>query len=151
MTRSTRLIAAPLYATAAAATLLGSLAGCSTGATPGAPAVPGAEGGPDADTSAVYEDGSYAASGEYQSPNGGESIIVELTLAGDIVTAVAVTTNANNPTTERFQGEFRDGIAAEVVGKDIDTLDVTRVAGSSLSSGGFRQALESIKADARVG
>lgn len=150
MTRSTRLIAAPLCATAAAATLLGSLAGCSTGGAAGPTGAPDAPTGADADTSASYEDGSYAASGEYQSPNGGESIIVEVTLAGDIVTAVSVTTNANNPTTERFQGQFADGIAAEVVGKDIDTLDVTRVAGSSLTSGGFRQAVEAIKADALV-
>lgn len=151
MTRSSRLLAAPLYASVAAATLLGTLSGCAAGPVSGAPAPTEPATGADADTSAVYEDGSYAASGEYQSPNGGESIIVELTLEGDIVTDVVVTTNANNPTTERFQGEFAGGIAAEIVGKDIDTLDVTRVAGSSLTSGGFRQALETIKADALAG
>jgi uncharacterized protein with FMN-binding domain len=151
MTRSTRLLAAPLCATAAAATLLGTLAGCSTAPATGTPAAPETPSGADADTSAAYTDGSYAASGNYQSPNGNESIIVELTLAGDIVTEVTVQTNANNPTTERFQGLFAGGIAAEVVGKDIDTLDVTRVAGSSLTSGGFRQAIETIKADALAG
>ncbi|GAA1686908.1 hypothetical protein GCM10009792_03450 [Microcella alkalica] len=150
MTRSSRLLAAPLCATAAV-TLLGTLSGCAAGDVSGAPAPTEPATGADADTSAAYEDGGYAATGEYQSPNGGESIIVELTLEGDIVTDVVVTTNANNPTTQRFQNEFAGGIAAEVVGKDIDTLEVTRVAGSSLTSGGFRQAIETIKADALVG
>lgn len=150
-TRSTRRLAAPLWATATAATLLGTLAGCSAGTATGTPAAPETPTGPEADTSASYADGDYAASGTYQSPNGSESIIVELTLEGDIVTDVTVQTNANNPTTERFQGLFAGGIAAEVVGKDIDTLDVTRVAGSSLTSGGFREAIEAIKADALAG
>ncbi|WP_447589312.1 hypothetical protein [Microbacterium lacticum] len=42
------------------------------------------------------------------------------------------------------------GIAGEVVGKDIDDVSVSRVAGSSLTSGGFNDALETIKADARA-
>ncbi len=152
MTRPPRPIVAPLSAAAASLTLLGTLAGCTAGEFTGAPSGAGTpSSGAEADTSAVYDDGRYAASGEYTSPNGGESIIVELTLESDIITDVVVTTNANNPTTERFQSLFAGGIAAEVVGKDIDTLDVTRVAGSSLTSGGFRQALEAIKADARVG
>ena len=37
------------------------------------------------------------------------------------------------------------GIADEVVGVAIDELNVTRVAGSSLTSGGFNAALEDIK------
>ena len=151
MTRSTRPAAAPLAGAAAAAALLTTLAGCATAVDAGTDAAPEAPSGAEADTSAVYDDGPYSASGEYQSPNGGESIIVELTLEGDIVTNVTVQTNANNPTTERFQGLFAGGIAAEVVGKDIDTLNVTRVAGSSLTSGGFRDALEQIKADALAG
>ncbi len=52
------------------------------------------------------------------------------------------------PETERYQGEFIDGIADEVVGKPIDELNVSRVAGSSLTSGGFNDAVASIKEQA---
>ena len=69
----------------------------------------------------------------------------------DIVIEVDVTTNPNNPTTEFYQNAFAEGIAAEAVGVDIDLLDVTRVSGSSLTSGGFREAIASIKADALEG
>ncbi len=143
MTRSTRP-SVPLYASAAGLTLLGTLAGCAdAGATAGD--------SPSGDTSASYADGSYQANGTYTSPNGSENIIVAVTLEDDIVTEVDVTTNPNNPTTEFYQSAFAEGIAAEAVGVDIDLLDVTRVSGSSLTSGGFREAIASIKADALEG
>ncbi|QOD93946.1 hypothetical protein [Chryseoglobus sp. 28M-23] len=144
MTRTTHPAALPMYATAAGLTLLGTLAGCAdAGATAGG-TTPG-------DTSASYADGSYQANGTYTSPNGSENIIVAVTLEDDVVTEVEVTTNPNNPTTEFYQSAFAEGIAAEAVGVDIDLLDVTRVSGSSLTSGGFREAIASIKADALEG
>ena len=100
------------------------------------------------DTAATYTDGDYSATGSYESPGGAETIEVEIALAGDIVTAVTVTSNATNPNSVRFQGEFVDGIAAEVVGVDIDELSVDKVAGSSLTSDGFNDAIEQIKAEA---
>ena len=143
MTRSARP-SVPLYASAAGLTLLGTLTGCADAGTT-------AGGSPSGDTSASYADGSYQANGTYTSPNGSENIIVAVTLEDDIVTEVDVTTNPNNPTTEFYQSAFAEGIAAEAVGVDIDLLDVTRVSGSSLTSGGFREAIASIKADALEG
>lgn len=114
------------------------LAGCSAGGDASA----------QADTSASYADGSYTATGSYTSPAGKESVEIELTLEDDIVTAVTVTPEATDPQAKSFQTKFASGIEAEVVGKDIDTLDVSRVAGSSLTSGGFTQAVDTIKAEA---
>lgn len=99
---------------------------------------------------ASYAAGLYAGNGTYTSPNGRENIVVFVTLAdGGVVTDVSVTPGANNPTVAFYQGEFAEGIAAEVIGRHLDELDVTRVAGSSLTSGGFREALEQIRSDAR--
>jgi uncharacterized protein with FMN-binding domain len=94
-----------------------------------------------------YADGTYVASGGYQSPNGPETIEVSLTLADGVVTAVEVTPQAAG-TSQRYQDQFAGGVAAETVGKPIDQIDVSRIAGSSLTSGGFREALTVIKADA---
>ena len=102
------------------------------------------------DTSAVYADGTYQATGDYTAPSGAESIDVEVTLEGDIVTAVTVTPRATSGNAAQYQGQFAGGIAAEIVGRDIDTLQVSRVAGSSLASGGFNDALAQIKAEALV-
>lgn len=101
------------------------------------------------DTSASYADGSYTADGGYQAPSGPESVTVTLTLADDVVTAVEVEGHATDRTAQDFQGRFASGIADVVVGVDIDALDVHRVAGSSLTSGGFRAAVDAIKDEAR--
>lgn len=121
------------------------LAGC---------AAPTASGGTDPgttvdnDTSASYADGTYSAEGDYVSPAGPSKVGVEITLEGDVVTAVTVTPLSTDSTAKGFQTQFADGIAAEVVGKDIDTLSVSRVGGSSLTSGGFADAVATIKAEA---
>lgn len=132
--------------------LLGTLAGCAAADT-GTDSGSGGQSGDDgvdesADTSAAYADGSYEADGSYQSPGGTESITVNLTLSDDIVTAVEVVQQASAGNAAQFQGQFAAGIADVVVGQDIDSLNVTRVAGSSLTSGGFADALETIKSEA---
>ena len=120
--------------------LVGALAGCSS--------TTGSTSGDSADTSASYKDGTYTEDGDYTSPGGPQSVTVKLTLAGDKVTAVTVTGHATDPTAKSYQAQFVDGISAVVVGKDVDTLNVSRVAGSSLTSGGFNAALKAIKAEA---
>jgi uncharacterized protein with FMN-binding domain len=97
---------------------------------------------------ANYADGSYSAQGGYQSPNGPETIELALTLENGVIAAIEVKPGASGGTSERYQGQFAGGIAAETIGKSLDELQVSRIAGSSLTSGGFNQALESIKADA---
>lgn len=101
-----------------------------------------------ADSAGTYTDGTYEASGSYTSPNGQEEIDVSITLAGDVITAVTVTPEATNPNSVNYQGQFADGIAEVVVGKNIDEISVSRVAGSSLTSGGFNDAVEAIKTEA---
>lgn len=123
----------------AGASLLGALSACA--ATPAAST-------PEDQITGPYADGSYEASGTYESPNGTETVDVSITLASDVITAVEVTPHPTNPNTERFQGEFAGGIADVIVGKSIDEVSVSKVAGSSLTSGGFNSALEAIKAEA---
>ena len=96
-------------------------------------------------------DGSYRASGGYQSPNGPETIEVSITISNGVIESVEVIPQATNSTSKRYQGDFAGGLAAEVVGKSLEEADVTRVAGSSLTSGGFAEALQAIRQDAKVG
>lgn len=101
-----------------------------------------------ADTSSSYEDGTYTAEGSYQTPESVETISVTLTLADGVVTDVEVTGDPQARETEQYQGAFIDGISEEVEGKALDELNVSRVAGSSLTSGGFNAAVEDIKEQA---
>lgn len=124
------------------------LAGCS-GAADGTSDSDGATGGSGAEaTSGEYTDGTYTADGSYQTPESIEEISVTLTLADGVVTAVEVTGEPQARETEQYQGQFIDGIEEEVVGVAVDDLDVSRVAGSSLTSGGFNAAVDEIKQQA---
>lgn len=98
--------------------------------------------------SATYADGTYTAEGSYATPESVETISVTVTLADDVVTAVEVTGNPTKRESEQYQSQFIGGIQAEVVGKGIDEISVSRVAGSSLTSGGFNEAIDAIKAEA---
>ena len=122
-----------------------SLSGCAAGTD----ATTDTDSGPDTSAApAPYADGNYSATGEYQSPGGSESIEVDVTLVNDVVTSVTVVGNATAGNALRYQSEFEEGITDEVVGVDIDELSVDKVAGSSLTSDGFNDAVEKIKADA---
>ena len=115
------------------------------GATTTAPAAGGA---PSAAATGAFKDGTYDASGSYGSPAGQESVTVKLTVAKDRVTAVRVTPGAQDGTSRSFQERFVGGISSVVVGKPLDGLQVDKVAGSSLTSGGFNQAVERIRSEA---
>ena len=65
-----------------------------------------------------------------------------------MIHAVEVTGKASDGQAKVYQGQFESGISAVVVGKNIDEITVDKVAGSSLTSGGFKAAVELIKADA---
>ncbi|CAN7434256.1 FMN-binding protein [Arthrobacter sp. LjRoot14] len=150
-----------LFVGIAGMSLIGTVAGCAPSAQ--APAVQSAAASPGAATGSApvagtggsspgasgYKDGTYSADGNYVSPNGTETVGVELTLSGGTVSGVNITQHPSNPNTRKFQGEFAGGIAAQIVGKKLDELNVSKVAGSSLTSGGFNQAVEKIKSEAQ--
>lgn len=137
-----------VFAGIAGLSVAGTVAGCAPTASPGTTAPSGTASSP-AGSGSLFKDGTYSADGTYVSPNGTETVGVELVLASGAVTAVNITQHPSNPNTRKFQGEFAGGISSQVVGKSIDELNVSKVAGSSLTSGGFNQALEKIKAEAR--
>ncbi|WJL96025.1 FMN-binding protein [Microbacterium sp. ET2] len=141
----------PVRAGAAGAGVFGALllAGCSTGAADAGTQDAGSSSDAGA-TSAEgpYADGTYTAEGTYNTPESVEQITVTLTLQDDVVTDVEVSGDPQRPESERYQSQFIGGIADEVVGRNIDDLSVDRVAGSSLTSGGFNAAVEEIKAEA---
>ena len=139
-----------VYAGVAGLSLAGAVAGCAPSAgSSTAATTPSTGASTTAAAGAEYKDGTYSADGTYVSPNGTETVGVQLTLAAGTVTDVQITQHPSNPNTRKFQGEFAGGIAAQVVGRNIDELNVSKVAGSSLTSGGFNKALEQIKSEAR--
>lgn len=161
---ATRRTRASARAGIAAASVLGviTLAGCASAAdaeesastqtdaaTPAATASAGEQSGSTGGTiDGAYADGTYTADGSYATPESVETITVTVTLEDDVITDVEVTGNPTKRESEQYQSKFIGGISAEVVGKNIDEISVSRVAGSSLTSGGFNEAIQAIKAEA---
>jgi uncharacterized protein with FMN-binding domain len=141
-------------ATFAGLSLVGALAGCSATAPASSSGSDGgsgsaAGGATTTSSNATYKDGSYTAPGTYVSPGGEEHISVTLTLSKNVITAMKVITVKADPTATGYEGMFESGISAATVGKNINTLNIGVVSGSSLTSMGFNMALAKIKADAK--
>ena len=134
----------------AGASLITALAGCSTTASTdsGASTTDDSSTAPSDSSTATLKDGSYTETASYQSPGGTQKVTVKATLASGVVTALTVTTDASDPTAKQYQTQFISGIDSEVVGKKITSLKVSRVAGSSLTSIGFNEAIAAIEKDA---
>lgn len=99
---------------------------------------------------ASYKDGEYKAEGNYTSPGGAESLDVTLTLAGGVVTDAEVISNATRPISKQMQASFIGGFKEQVIGKNIDEINLTKVSASSLAPKGFNNAVEEIKTQART-
>ena len=146
----TALASCPARAGAALAAVAGValLAGCAPTGSDAADDTSTGSGSTGSTGSGAYADGTYRADGSYQTPESVETISVTVTLQDDVITAVEVVGDPQKRESEQYQGEFIGGIAEVVEGQDIDEIQVSRVAGSSLTSGGFNEAIEQIKAEA---
>lgn len=100
-------------------------------------------------TTATYKDGTYETKTTYQTPVRSEYMIdVTLVLVDDIIadTQIIYSQGAEkDPNAAKFEAAYR----TEVIGKNIDTLNLSRVGGASLTTGAFNKALASIKTDAK--
>lgn len=104
-----------------------------------------------ADSKAVaFEDGTYSATGSYISPGGSQQIEVSVTISNGTVTSTSATEKASDSESQSFQEDFISGYKAQVVGKSLDSIDLSRVSGSSLTSQGFNDAIEQIKDQAKA-
>ena len=101
-------------------------------------------------SASMYKDGTYSAVGSYMSPGGLDHVGVSLTLANDVVTDVTVTPEPGDNTSAHYQAKFVSGYKQYVVGKDISSIHLTVVSGSSLTPKGFQDALSQIEVQAQI-
>ncbi len=95
-----------------------------------------------------YRNGTYSASGSYNTPGGSEPLGVSLQIVNDKVVASTVTAQATGATSLFYQNDFIANYGPYVNGKSLDTLSLGKVAMSSLTPNGFNVAASSIRAQA---
>lgn len=101
-------------------------------------------------TTSAYKDGTYEATGSYVSPGGNQTIKVSLMVKDGAIADANTTAGASDRTSQEYQGKFISGYKAQVVGKQLDEVNLSRVSGSSLTSRGFNDALNQIKNQAKA-
>lgn len=99
-------------------------------------------------SSGTYKDGTYTASTSYFTPDGQEDAKLTITLANNVVTASDFSEQALSGEGQRYQNRFDSNYKSEVVGQKVSDISLSRVAGASLTTDGFSQALEQIKQNA---
>ena len=97
-----------------------------------------------------YKDGIYSATGNYISPAFREELGITLTIESDTVVAATFDGKASNSTSIKYQKNFKNGFDQYVIGKNIDSLKIQVVNGSSLTPKGFIDALKKIKKEAQT-
>lgn len=97
-----------------------------------------------------YMSGVYTAVGSYTSPGGVETIDVTVTLEADKIVNATVIPNADRPESKKFQDAFVKGFKTVVIGKNIDSVILSKVSGSSLTPKGFNDAVAKIKVEAKA-
>jgi uncharacterized protein with FMN-binding domain len=96
-----------------------------------------------------FKDGTFSSTGNYQSPGGDESVEVSVNIENNKIQSVTTSSNAANSTSKRYQELFKEGVSGEVVGKELNEIDLSKVNGSSLTAIGFNAAIENIKNQAK--
>ena len=96
-----------------------------------------------------YKDGTYTTTEGYDTPEGTESIGISITLANDVITSTSATKMSRSRESRAYQEDFIASYASLVVGKKITDLKLGIVAGASLTTIGFNQALDTIRAQAQ--
>lgn len=106
---------------------------------------------PTSDTSSIYTDGTYRATGSYLTPRRtSHDIEVELTIENDIVIASNVlydgqASGFSNDNQARFDSTYQ----TEVIGQPLDSINLSRVGSASLTSNAFNEAKAKIASEAR--
>lgn len=101
-------------------------------------------------TVSSYKDGTYSATGNYDSPGGPDSLKVTLTIKSGVVTSSSVVMYPGDRRSAKYMQMFESGYQAQVVGKNLGSISLSYVSGSSLTPIGFNDALNKIKSQAKA-
>ena len=98
----------------------------------------------------IYKDGNYTSTINYMSSDGQEGITVNLKLDNDEIMSTTATPMFNNPVSESYLNKFIAAYQPYVVGKKLNTISLSTVAGASASTKAFNKAILDIQTQAKV-
>lgn len=93
-----------------------------------------------------YKNGTYQTSNSYRTPEGTYTMTVGITIIDDTITASTLSFAHGGK--DSYSKRFGSGYQSNLIGKDIDTANLSRVGGASLTTRAFNTALDSIRSQA---
>jgi len=90
-------------------------------------------------------DGTYVGEASYSTGRAVHELDVTLTIENDVVIAAEVAYDGGEPPTPILRS-FDEAYQAEVVGKNIDNIQLSRVGGASWTSDAFNEAVAEVRA-----
>lgn len=94
----------------------------------------------------------FTKSAKYSSPGGEHTIAVTVQLSAGRIAAISMTGDIASKTSQRFEQEFAASVANQLIGKTIEEAQtIGTVAGASLTSAAFRDALSRVQSAAVAG
>ncbi len=98
----------------------------------------------------TYKDGTYNTIGSYRSPAGTDTFGLTITIKDDKVVSTSFDIQAKPEASKRYQQGFAEEYRTQVVGKSVDSINLSIVSGASLTTKSFMDALVTIKAEAKA-
>ncbi|MCW1930366.1 MAG: hypothetical protein KIH62_003550 [Candidatus Kerfeldbacteria bacterium] len=89
--------------------------------------------------------GTFSATVSYQAPNESNTITVSVTIANDIVQSTTLSSQPGGAQSAQYQAAFKAAYTSKVVGQNINTLNLSRVGGATLTTQAFNNAIAQIK------
>ncbi len=96
-----------------------------------------------------YKNGTYTSKITYNVPDHKTyTMDVTLTIDKDKVTSSNIV-YSSNASGDGNTKKFNNAYSSQVIGKDVDSINLSRVGGASLTTNAFNNAIEAVKADAK--
>jgi uncharacterized protein with FMN-binding domain len=102
------------------------------------------------DAASDYKDGTYTAIGDYESPDGEQTISVTLSIKNGTVTDTSAINQAEGRESKEYADRFISGYKSQIIGKKLSDLEGSVSAGASLTLNGFNDAVTDIQQQAKV-
>jgi uncharacterized protein with FMN-binding domain len=100
--------------------------------------------------SSGYRNGTYTTSVTYSVPRSQNGISIALTINNGTITAATASHQTGDEESEFYTGSFQEKLQGTIVGKELDTVSVSRLGGASLTSAAFTRALSTIRSNASL-
>jgi outer membrane biosynthesis protein TonB len=95
----------------------------------------------------TYTNGTYSARKSYRTPDGTYEMNVSVTVQNDKVTDSSLSFDSRGAGSG-YSKRFTSGYQSQVIGKDLGSINLSRVSGASLTTNAYNSALADIKSQA---